>query len=168
MIITSLIRFAWALLLLAFQVLVLDHIHPWGFGAPLLCPILIITLPLGTSRSIALLWGFVIGLASDIFAGTPGIGSAAMTLLALLQPTLLSLMAPRDSEEDLHPSFRTMGIQNYLQFIALLLLIHHLAFFSLEAFSYFNIAEVAISMGVSYAASLILILLIEKVRNPKD
>lgn len=160
-------RLAWALILLAIQVLILDQVHPWGYGAPLLCPLIIITLPMGTSRSAALLWGFGVGFVADIFAGTSGISSAAMTLIALIQPPLLELMAPRDSEEELHPSFSTIGRWNYLQFIALLLLLHHLVYFALEGFSYFHIVDIAISMGVSYAASLLLIILVEHVRNPK-
>ena len=165
MIVTTLKRMAWALLLLMLQVLVLDQVHPWGYGAPLVCSLIVITLPLGTSRSEALLWGFGVGLVADIFAGTPGIGSAAMTLVGLVQPPLLELMAPRDSDEELPPSFSAMGRWNYLQFIALLLLLHHVVYFGLEGFSYFRLEDIAISMGVSYAASLLIILLIEKVRN---
>ena len=165
MVVAFLKRLAWALLLLALQVLVLDQVHPWGYGAPLVCSLIVITLPLGTSRSEALLWGFGIGLVADIFAGTPGIGSAAMTLVGLVQPPLLELMAPRDSDEELHPSFSAMGRWNYLQFIALLLLLHHVVYFGLEGFSYFCLEDIAISMGVSYAASLLIILLIEKVRS---
>ena len=164
MVVAFLKRLAWALLLLALQVLVLDQVHPWGYGAPLVCSLFVIILPLGTSRSEALLWGFGVGLVADIFAGTPGIGSAAMTLVGLVQPPLLELMAPRDSDEELHPSFSAMGRWNYLQFIALLLLLHHVVYFGLEGFSYFRLEDIAISMGVSYAASLLIILLIEKVR----
>ena len=167
MITKTLKRLAWALLLLAIQVLILDQVHPWGYGAPLICSLIVITLPLGTSRSEALLWGFGVGLVADIFAGTAGISSAALTFIALIQPPLLELMAPRDSEEELHPSFSAMGRWNYLQFIALLLILHHLVYFALEGFSYFHIEDIAISMGVSYAASLLLIILVEHVRNPK-
>ena len=167
MIVSTLKRLFWALILLAAQVLILDQVHPWGYGAPLLCPLIVITLPLGTSRSEALLWGFGVCFVADIFAGTAGISSAALTFIALIQPPLLELMAPRDSEEELHPSFSTMGRWNYLQFIALLLLLHHLVYFALEGFSYFHIIDIAISMGVSYAASLLLIILIEHVRNPQ-
>ena len=167
MIIHFLKRLAWALTLLLVQVLILDQVHPWGYGAPLVCPLIVITLPLGTGRSEALLWGFGTGLLADIFAGTAGISSAALTFIAFIQPPLLTMMAPRDSEEELRPSFSTMGRWNYLQFIGLLLLLHHVVYFALEGFSYFHIVDIAISMGVSYAASLLLILLVERVRNPK-
>ena len=160
-------RLAWALILLLVQVLILDQVHPWGYGAPLLCPLIVITMPLGTSRSEALLWGFCVGFVADVFAGTSGISSASLTFIALIQPPLLKLMAPRDSEEELHPSFSAMGRWNYLQFIALLLILHHIVYFALEGFSYFHIEDIAISMGVSFAASLLLIILVEHVRNPK-
>ena len=167
MIISILKRMTWALLLLLVQVLILDQVHPWGYGAPLLCPLIIITLPLGTSRIEALLWGFGVGFVADIFAGTSGISSAALTFIAFIQPPLLELMAPRDSDEQLHPSFSAMGRWNYLQFILLLLFLHHVIYFALEGFSYFLLADIAISMGVSYVASLVLILLVERVRNPQ-
>lgn len=160
-------RLAWALILLAVQVLILDQVHPWGYGAPLLCPLIVITLPMGISRSEALLWGFGLGFVADIFAGTSGISSAALTFIAFIQPPLLELMAPRDSEEELHPSFSTMGRWNYMQFIALLLLLHHVVYFALEGFSYFHLIDIAISMGISYVASLLLIVLVEHVRNPQ-
>lgn len=167
MIVSTFKRMAWALLLLLVQVLILDQVHPWGYGAPLLCPLIIITLPLGTSRIEALLWGFGVGFVADIFAGTSGISSAALTFIAFIQPPLLGLMAPRDSDEQLHPSFSAMGRWNYLQFILLLLFLHHVIYFALEGFSYFLLADIAISMGVSYVASLALILLVERVRNPE-
>ena len=167
MIVSIFKRMTWALLLLAIQVLVLDQIHPWGYGAPLVCPLIVITLPLGTLRTEALLWGFGVGFVADIFSGTPGISSAALTFIAFLQPPLLELMVPRDSEEELRPSFSAMGRWNYLQFIALLLLLHHLVWFALEGFSYFHLTDIAISMGISYATSLLLIILVEFVRNPK-
>lgn len=167
MITSAIKRLAWALTLLAIQVLILDQVHPWGYGAPLICSLIVIALPLGTGRCAALLWGFGTGLVADIFAGTAGISSAALTLIAFIQPPLLELMAPRDSEEELQPAFSTMGRWNHLQFIAMLLLAHHLVYFALEGFSYFRIEDIAISMGVSYAVSLLLIILIEYVRNPK-
>jgi len=167
MINSTLKRMAWALLLLLVQVLVLDQVHPWGYGAPLLCPLVIITLPMGTSRSEALLWGFGTGFIADIFAGTPGISSAALTFIAFLQPPLLELMAPRDSDEELRPSFKTMGQWNYFRFILLLLFTHHVIYFALESFSYFFILDVVISMGMSFAVSLLLILIIEKVKSQK-
>lgn len=167
MIVSNLKRMAWALVLLSLQVLVLDKVHPWGYGAPLLCPLIVITLPMGISRSAALLWGFCTGFVADIFAGTPGISSAALTLIALIQPPLLKFMAPRDAEEELHPSFSAMGRRSYRRFIILLLLPHHIIYFALESFSYFQALDVALSMAVSLVTSFLLIAVVEHVRNPQ-
>ncbi len=122
---------------------------------------------MGTSRSAALLWGFCIGLIADIFAGTAGISSAALTFTAFVQPHILAFMAPRDSDEELHPSFSTMGRWNYFQFLAVLLLLHHIVYFALEGFSYFHFTDIVVSMLVSYISSLMLIVLVEHVRNPQ-
>lgn len=168
MIIPILKRIIWTLLLLLAQVAIFDQVHPWGYGAPLLCPLIVLTLPLGTSRSAALLWGFCSGFIADIFAGTAGISSAALTFIAFIQPPLLKSIADtEDTEEELRPSFTALGRWRYFRFIALLLLLHHVIYFALEGFSYFFLTDIAISMGVSYVASLILIIMIERVRNPK-
>ena len=76
-------------------------------------------------------------------------------------------MAPRDSDEELHPSFSTMGRWNYFQFLAVLLLLHHIVYFALEGFSYFHFTDIVVSMLVSYISSLMLIVLVEHVRNPQ-
>ena len=102
MITRTLKRLAFVLMMLTVQVLILDQVHPWGYGAPLLCPLVVITLPLGMSRSEALLWGFGTGFVADIFAGTSGIGSAALTFIAFLQPiALCSDQIPARQETDL-------------------------------------------------------------------
>lgn len=90
-----------------------------------------------------------------------------MTFIALLQPPLLQLTVPRDSEEEFSPSFFTMGRWNYLRFMALLFLLHHIIYFALEGFSYFRLTDIAISMSVSYAASMLIAIIVETIRNPK-
>ena len=76
-------------------------------------------------------------------------------------------MAPRDSEEELHPSFSTLGRWNYLRFILLLFLIHHVIYFALESFSYAHIEDAVISLGVSYVVSVLVATVVEYVRNPQ-
>lgn len=165
MIISQLKRLMLVLLLVAVQVLVLNHLQFRGYGTPLLYVVLLIYMPQGTSRVGALLWGFCTGLLVDVFTGTPGVASGAMTFAALIQPPLLELMVPRDAAEDITPSAKTMGTWNYVRYVMIVFLMHHLVFFMLESFSYFHIADAALAMGASWVGSVVLALTVETFRK---
>ena len=58
------------LLLVAFQVLVLNHLQLFGYGTPLIFVVLLLYMPMGTTKAGILLWGFCTGLLVDIFTNT--------------------------------------------------------------------------------------------------
>ena len=167
MIITLFIRLAQMLLLISLQVLVLNQIHLWGYGSPMIYPLILIFMPLGTSRVSTLLWGFCTGLLVDVFSNTPGVGSGAMTFVALIQPPILRIMVPRDASEDIRPTYRSMGRWNHIHYVLLVFGLHHLIYFLLESFSFFHLQDAAISMVVSWATSVLLAFAIERIRNDK-
>ena len=121
--------------LLLVQVLVLNQIHLLGCITPLLIGYMVISLHRGTSHIVALLWGFAIGLVFDMFNNTAGMASAAMTLLAMVQPPLLSMFTPRDASDDMAPSFKTIGVFSYILYTLLLMFLLHCVFYLLAAFS---------------------------------
>ena len=149
------------LLLLALQVLVLNHMSFWGMGTPMIGVLLLAYMPMNTSRSAAMLWAFAMGLATDVFSNTPGMGSAAMTLTAMLRPTLLNMQAPKDAPEDLLPTYRTMGVR----YVLTLFLVHHTTYFMLETFSVTHIALAGLHLLASLATSLLLAFTLEAIRN---
>jgi len=167
MIITLLKRLMLVLLLVAAQVLVLNHIQLWEYGTPLLYVAILLWMPMGSSKTGTLLWGFFTGLLIDIFSNTPGMASAAMTFAALIQPPLLQIMAPRDAAEDITPSMQTMGTWNYVRYTMIIFLMHHLVFFALECFSLYHIADAALLMLTSWVSSILLALLFEAFRKKK-
>ena len=83
------------IVLVFFQVLVFNHVHLFGYATPFLYIYLLLKLNLGTSRAELLIWGFLLGLAVDIFSNTPGVSAASTTFYALLQPILVRLFTPR-------------------------------------------------------------------------
>ena len=125
-------------------------------------------LPLNANRIGTLLWAFLLGLLIDIFSGTPGQASGAMTLTALVQWPLLHAMAPKESLEDMVPSFRTLGVTKHLHYLLLLTIVHHTAFFLLESFSYFHLVDMLISLGSSIVLSMVIMLTMESVRDRKS
>ena len=88
-------RLLWAFILLVFQGLVFNHIHFFGYATPVIYVYILCLQPLNTSRWAWLLWGFAVGLGSDFFSETPGLGAASMTLTALCAPQLLRLFTPK-------------------------------------------------------------------------
>lgn len=167
MIIDFFIRLLQALILGVLQVLLFNHVHFLGYGTPLVYVAILLYVPANASRVITLLIAFLLGAVMDVFSNTAGISSASLTLAAMVQPVLLKASLPKDALEDMVPNYRTMGVWNHLRYITILLLIHHLAYFALESFSFFNIMDVGIFAGASFVTSWVIIVLMETLRGKK-
>jgi rod shape-determining protein MreD len=167
MIITQLKQFIIMLLLVAFQVLVLNHLQLFGYGTPLIFVVLLLYMPMGTMKAGIILWGFCTGLLVDIFTNTPGVASGAMTVAALIQPSVLKLLAPRDAAEDITPTMQTLGKWNYIRYMMIIYLIHHLVYFGLECFSLYHMADAVLLMAASWTSSILMALLLESFRKKK-
>ena len=145
--------------------LVLNHIHLFDCATPLLYVYMVIVFPLNYPRWTVLLWSFFLGLAVDTFSNTPGVASASMTLIGAVQPYFLKLFVQRDAPEDLRPSVRTIGTGKFVCYATVLVLIYCVAFFTLEAFNFFNLTHWALSVAGSAAVTLLLVLTLESVRR---
>lgn len=155
------------LLLVAFQVLVLNHLQLFGYGTPLIFVVLLLYMPMGTMKAGIILWGFCTGLLVDIFTNTPGVASGAMTVAALIQPPVLKLLAPRDVAEDITPTMQTLGKWNYVRYMMIIYLIHHLVYFGLECFSLYHMSDAVLLMAASWTSSILMALLLESFRKKK-
>ena len=90
-------------LLLLLQLIILNHVHVFTYATPVVIAYLTMNFQRGASRVGLLLWGFAIGLLYDVFSNTMGLGMCSATLLAMMQPFLLSLFTPRDAADDMVP-----------------------------------------------------------------
>jgi rod shape-determining protein MreD len=118
-----------------FQVLVMDNVMINGYMIPYIYILFILLLPFETPRWIQLISGFVLGLAMDLFTGTPGMHTAATVLIAFARPYLLDLLAPHDGfEPETFPRIYHYGFTWFLKYTVLIVLLHHLALFYLEVF----------------------------------
>ena len=169
MIHTHIRRIGLLLLLLAMQVLIFNHVHILGYATPMICVYFILTLPLSTSRCAKLLWGFGIGLVQDMFANTPGMMAATLTLIAFMQPQLLTLLGGIDKddeqEDDIAPSIAKLGALPFLRYAFVGVLLQCLFFYLLEVFSIFDISNTLINIGGSTAFSLLIIWFIDSIRS---
>lgn len=160
-------RIRQVLLILALQVLVLDYVHLWGYATPLLGVLLVVYTPLNENRMLNMAMSFALGVVMDMFANTPGVGAAAMTLASFVQHPLLVMMVPKDSDEDMVPSQHTMGTVSYYAYMAIMFAVYHVAYFVLEVFSFIRPADLLISMCSSYALSFVLAMSFESLRFMK-
>ena len=158
-------RLGMFLALCAAQILILNHMHLFGVAIPLLYVYFVITFHRNTPKWAILLWSFALGLAIDVFSNTPGLAAGCLTLIAIIQPYLLELFIPRDSIDELNVSVKVLGWGNFTIFSAVLTLVFCLAFFAVEAFTFYNWVHWLLCAGSSAVLTLILILAIESVRT---
>ena len=70
------------ILLILFQVLILDHVELGGYLNPFLYVMFILMLPFETPDWLVLLLGFITGLTLDMFTDTIGMHTASCVWLA--------------------------------------------------------------------------------------
>lgn len=154
-------------LLVLIQVLVLSHIHLFGYATPLLFVYFILRLRRDEPKWSSLIWSFMLGLCVDIFNNTHGLCAASATFMGMLQPYVLSLFTNRETPLDFLPAVKTLGWGKYTIYTTLLLLPFMLIIFTLEAFNFFHPLTWLLSIVSSFILTLILILAIENLRTPR-
>lgn len=158
-------RLVMFLALFLVQVLILNQVHLFGVGTPLLYVYFAITFRRNTPKALVLVWCFLLGLLIDIFSNTPGLAASVLTLVGLVQTYLLEMLVPRDSAEDLESSLKTLGLGKFVTLSALLTLLYSLLFFALEAFNFFNVLLWLVRAFVSAMLTMVLLLAVESVRS---
>ena len=154
-VIINILRFVGLLFL---QVLVIDDIRLGYYIHPYVYVLFVFLLPFNIPNWQLLLSGFFMGLAVDLFNGTPGLNAAATVFMAFVRPFVINAMTRRkDINENDEPSLENMGVGRFLVYSLLLLLAHNLLLFTLEVFSFYNLEFVIIK---SYALGTRNILLI--------
>lgn len=151
--------------LLLAQVLVLNHIHLFGFATPLLYVYFVISFRRSYPKWAVLVWSFMLGLCVDVFSNTPGVAAASMTFVALLQPYVLEMFIQRDNEDDVLPCFLSLGPSKYIGYAAILTTVYCLAFFTIETFTFFNWLQWLLSVVTSALLTLLLVIVVDNLRR---
>lgn len=153
------------LILLLVQALVLNNVHLFGFATPLLYVYLVVNTGRSIPRWVSLIFAFLFGLCVDVFSNTPGVATCSLTLLAFVQPYLLSLFLPRDSADDFVPSIFTLGVAKYIYYSTILTLLYCIVFYTLEMFNFFNWVLWLECVGGSTIITLLLLIVIDNIRG---
>lgn len=151
----NVIRFA---LLVLVQVLVFNRLNFFGFINPMVYILFIYWYPIKQNRAGFIGLSFLLGLCIDFFSDTMAINAAATVTVAYLRPAIMRFVFGVNYEFQSFKLGNATRVQQFT-FLALLIVVHHLVFFSLEIFSFANlllILKKVVSIGI---ASLVLCLL---------
>ncbi len=143
------------------QVLLLNNIQFSGYVNPYLYVLFIITLPFPTPKWLLLLLGMVTGITIDVFMNTFGLHAAATVFMAYMRPGVLTLIAPRDGyETGKLPVPAHYGYLWFIKYAVLMVLLHHLFLFIVEAFSFAMFWDTLWKSVVSSFFSILFILIV--------
>lgn len=106
-----------------------------------------------------MLTAFFLGLCIDIFSDTLAIHSASLITIVFLRPFIMRFVFGVNYE------FQSFKISNatkaqQITFLALLIIIHHVIFFTLEIFSISNLAVIIKKIIFTFCATLVICLLL--------
>jgi hypothetical protein len=154
----QIIRFV---VLVLFQVLVINHIRLGGYVHPYIYLIFIMLLPFNTPKWQLLVLGFFLGIIIDVFTGTPGLHAGATTLMAFCRPSIISLISGNQKFDNIQePNLGQLDGMWFFRYVLCLVFIHHFALFFLESFSFRLIGQVLLRILLSVPVSVFLIMMI--------
>lgn len=138
---------------------------PWCSPLVYVAPLLL--LPLETRPVVLLGTGLLAGLAADYAMGTAGLNVAATLPIAFLRPNLAALVSSHEERDEGVPSPERMGARVYWSYLALLVGLHHLLFFGLEALSWELLPRTVLRIVASGAVTLLVVGLSERMLTAK-
>jgi rod shape-determining protein MreD len=165
--INSILKYGLAILLLIlFQILVLNNIQFSGYVNPYVYIMAILIIPSVTPAWLVLIVAFLTGLTIDLFSGSPGMHASATLLAGFARPLVLRIISPRDGyESGSSLSMATYGFRWFIIYASVIVLIHHTTLFFLEVFRFTDFFRTIFRILVSSLFTLGFILLIEYYRK---
>lgn len=151
------------ILLILIQAFIFSKMALFGFISPMIYIILLYIYPTHKNRSLWITWGFLFGLCLDILLDTLALHATVLVFMAYLRPKVMRVIFGLNFELK---SFRIQQapIAQRYAFIATAVFLHHLIYFSLEAFSWSKwmlVLEKTFTTGLfSFIFSLLLITLL--------
>ncbi len=157
-------------LFLAAQALIFNQLEV-GLGIQaMIYPLFILLLPYNLNIFLSMLIAFALGAGIDSISDTYGLHASSAVLLAYLRPSIFKLFEPRDGYENTQElNIYEMNSTWLLSVFGLMLLIHHLWFFTIELFKFNEIGFIIQKTVLSVPISLVLCILIQVifVKKPK-
>ncbi|KAB5489447.1 MULTISPECIES: rod shape-determining protein MreD [Flagellimonas] len=158
--------FRFVLLVLA-QVLIFNTLNFMDFINPMVYVIFFYWYPLKSNRALFMVVSFLLGFIIDIFSDTLALNAIASLTVAYARPVIMRFCFGVNYEFQNFSFKNTTKIQR-LTFLALLVLIHHLIFFSLEILSIAHFLLILKKVFATGIVTLILCTLFSSLFSPKS
>lgn len=149
------------------QAVIFNHIALYSVGLAFVFIYFIVKLPINLSAARVIFLSFLIGMVIDIFQDTPGVNALACTCLGGCRRTVIRLYIPRE-DDIIHttPSIRTLGAAVFAKYVVSMTLIYCALVFTIEAFTFFNPAILAMRVAASTLLTSLLILAVDSISLP--
>lgn len=143
------------------QVFLFDNLSLSLYFDPLVYLSFIVLLPLDIAPVVLLGAGLATGVGMDMAMGTAGINTSATLLAAFVRPAVVNFCyGAENAREGGTPSPERMGRRAFVRYLAIVILVHHALFFTLEALSLartlHNLMRILLSGAGTFAASWLL------------
>lgn len=153
-----LINFLRFVLLVLVQVLIFNRLNFFGYINPMVYILFLYWYPIKENRAVFLTVGFLLGFAIDVLSDTLALHAASTLTIAFLRPAIMRFVFGVNYEFQSFKLSNTTRVQQ-ITFLALLVIAHHLIFFTLEIFSLSNLLLILKKVIFTGLGSLILCLL---------
>ena len=121
------------ILIVLIQGLVVNNIQINEYFNPMVYPIMIMMLPFELNAIVTMLVALVLGVSVDAFSNTFGLHASSALFIGYLRPTIMKYIRPKEGYDTaLLPSIQDMGTTWFLAYVSVIILAHHLWFFSFE------------------------------------
>ena len=124
------------IVLVLIQVLILNQVQFSGYINPYIYILFVLLLPLNSPKYAVLLLAFLMGLTIDIFSNSLGMHAAALVLVAFIRSSVISAISNREDDRSDYPGLRQNGFSWFLYYTIIMVFVHHLALFFIEAFTF--------------------------------
>ena len=145
------------IILVMFQILILNHINFLGFVNPYIYVLFILLYPINGNQSLLISVSFLLGLCIDIFGDSVGIHAAASVFIAYIRPFILKFSFGVSYEYNMIKINKAPPVAKMVYVITMVFL-HHFVLFALEIFSLSHIILILKSTLLSGIFSVLLIL----------
>lgn len=159
----NIIRF---LLLVLTQVLLFNQLNFFGFINPVIYILFLYWYPIKDNRALFIFLSFLLGFIIDIFSDTLAIHAASTVTIAYLRPTIMRFVFGVNYEFQNFKINQSTRAQQ-ITFLALLILLHHIVFFSLEIFSLMNLLLILKKTVFTFCGTLVMTLLVSALFSTK-
>lgn len=155
------------MLLVLTQVLIFNNLHFMGYINPMVYVIFFYWYPIKANRAFFMITSFLLGFMIDIFSDTLALHSLASLTVAYARPVVMRFCFGVNYEFQNFTFKNTTKVQR-VTFMALLILIHQMVFFSLEILSFSHILLILKKVLTTGVVTLILCTLFSSLFSPKN